>query len=100
MAGFTLTRRALSDLKSIAAYTQRKWGRAQRQFYVLQIDEVFHLLANSSALGQNCDFIKPGYRKFPVGSHLVFYRNAGDSGIEVVRVLHKRMDAGELLKGP
>ena len=92
MGGFTLTRKARDDLKSIAAYTQRKWGKEQRRLYARQFDDAFHLLSDTPTLGNECDFIKQGYRKFPVASHVIFYHGVGSSAIEVVRILHKRMD--------
>ena len=41
--------------------------------------------------GSACDDIRAGYRKFPVGSHVLFFREV-DSGIDIVRILHSRMD--------
>jgi len=100
MGTFTLSQKAKADLKSIAAYTQSKWGKEKRRIYLRQFDDSFHMLAVSPSLGVQYDFIKPGYRKFPVTSHLVFYRNISSSQIEIVRVLHKRMDAKSQLKIP
>ncbi len=93
MGVFTLTQKAKADLKSIAAYTQRKWGREQRLIYVKQFDDVFYMLSDTPDAGNKCDFIKLGYRKFPNASHVIFYRIKENSHIEVVRILHKRMDA-------
>jgi toxin ParE1/3/4 len=93
MGTFQLTSQAKSDLKSIAAYTQRKWGKEQRRFYLKQFDDAFHLLADTPDISIACDYIKTGYRKFPVTSHIVFYRTLSENKIEIVRVLHKRMDA-------
>ncbi|MFY0641114.1 MAG: type II toxin-antitoxin system RelE/ParE family toxin [Bermanella sp.] len=92
MGQFTLTNKAKADLKSIAIYTQRKWGKSQRALYLKQFDDAFHLLADSPDAGVNCDFIKQGYRKFPNTSHVIFYRVVEGSQIEIVRILHKRMD--------
>jgi toxin ParE1/3/4 len=97
MGIFRLTNQAKADLKSIAAYTQRKWGKEQRRIYLQQFDDAFHLLADTPDIGTKCDFIKAGYRKFPVTSHLVFYRNVCSTEIEIVRILHKRMDAKPIL---
>jgi toxin ParE1/3/4 len=41
--------------------------------------------------GRCCDEIRPGYRKYPAGSHVLFYRLLPD-GIDIVRILHRRMD--------
>ncbi len=98
MGAFTLTNKAKADLKSIAIYTQRKWGKSQRALYLKQFDDAFHLLADAPDAGANCDFIKLGYRKFPHTSHVIFYRIVGDSQIEIVRILHKRMDVEINLK--
>ena len=100
MGTFALSQKAKADLKSIAAYTQRKWGKEKRKIYLRQFDDSFHMLADSPNLGVQCDFIKSGYREFPVTSHLIFYRTISSAQIEIVRVLHKRMDAKSQLKNP
>ncbi len=97
MGTFTLTQKAKTDLKIIAAHTQRRWGKQQRMLYTKQFDDAFHMLADTPKVGNRCDFIKLGYRKFPNGSHVIFYRELLYSEIEIVRILHKRMDvAGQL----
>lgn len=98
MGTFTLTQKAKADLKSIAAYTQRKWGKDQRRVYAKQFDEIFHVLAEAPDAGNKCDFIKTGYRKFPCASHIIFYRSKTAAEIEIVRILHKRMDVQSHLR--
>ncbi|WP_045825427.1 type II toxin-antitoxin system RelE/ParE family toxin [Teredinibacter turnerae] len=100
MKTFELTNRAKFDLKPIAAYTQRKWGREQRRVYLRQFDDAFHLLAETPDIGHSCDYIRLGYRKFPVTSHIVFYRAISEAKIEVVRILHKKMDAKPHISEP
>jgi toxin ParE1/3/4 len=99
MGTYTLTRKARADLKGIAAHTQKQWGREQRRLYVKQFDDAFQMLASTPKAGTSCEFIKHGYRKFPNGSHVIFYRELSDSTIEVVRILHKRMDITGKLGG-
>jgi len=98
MRTFTLTNKAKADLKSIAVYIQRQWGKDQRKTYVRQFDDVFQVLSKTPELGNMCDFIKQGYRKFPVSSHILFYHDISQSEIEFVRILHKRMDVKTQLK--
>ena len=98
MGPFTLTNKAKADLRSIAACTQRKWGKEQRRVYLKQVDEAFFLLAESPSAGKSCNSIREGYRKFPHASHIIFYRDVEDSQIEIVRILHKRMDVETALK--
>lgn len=92
MSTFELTSQAKFDLKSIAIHTQKKWGRERRAIYLRQFDDAFHLLATSPGIGSDCGYIKDGYRKLPVASHLIFYRAVSDSKFLIVRILHKRMD--------
>ena len=96
MASFELTHAARSDLLNIARYTQSQWGKAQRNRYLARFDAAFHRLAASPRLGEACDHVRPGYRKFPVGSHLIFYRLTPD-GVRIVRILHQRMDVPSTL---
>lgn len=89
---FKLSAKAIDDLRNIARYTQINWGREQRNLYLKQMDETFHTLSGLPSLGTACDYIKPGYRKFPQGSHIVYYREGTVAKIEIIRLLHKNMD--------
>lgn len=93
MKPFALTRAALDDLRKIARFSAQQWGVERRNRYLVQIDATFHALGENPALGTACDDITPGYRKFPQGSHLIFYRTGPSTRIEIVRILHKRMEA-------
>lgn len=48
-------------------------------------------IATNPLLGRSRDEVLEGLRSFPLGKHVVFYL-AADYGIDVVRVLHERMD--------
>jgi toxin ParE1/3/4 len=91
MMMFRLTELAKQDLRSIGRYTQVVWGKEQRNLYLAKIDSVFHLLSQEPQRGKACDDIRPGYRKYHVGRHLIFYRQSIE-GLEIVRILHDRMD--------
>jgi toxin ParE1/3/4 len=88
---FRLTERVKQDLRSIGRYTQATWGREQRNRYLAKLDVAFHLLAKEPHRGRMCDDIRPGYCKYHVGRHLIFYRRSPE-GLDVIRVLHDRMD--------
>jgi len=92
MKPFALSNAAKADLQAIARFTEKRWGREQRNLYVKQFDDAFHLLAATPLAGKACDYTKAGYRKFPQGSHILFYRAGSVSKIEIVRILHKSMD--------
>ena len=97
---FELTNAAKADLKGIALFTQKEWGKEQRNIYVKQFDDAFHMLADTPLVGKTCGHIKTGYKKFPIGSHIIFYKNETNSSIKVVRILHKRMDIELNLQDP
>ena len=92
MPHFRIKAAAKADLKGIAKFTKRTWGLEQRNKYLTEIDHAFHRLADDAKLGKACDHIRSGYRIFPVGSHLIFYKLGAHQTIEIIRVLHKRMD--------
>lgn len=92
MKSFELTKDAKQDLRKIARFTEKRWGRDQRFLYIKQFDDVFHLLSTNPSLGKYCEYIKKGYRKFPQSSHIIFYREDGKSKIIIIRILHKNMD--------
>jgi toxin ParE1/3/4 len=94
MPKFSLTKQALEDLHEIGRYTQQQWGRERRHQYLALLDRCFHALGENPSQGQRCDEIREGYRKFPSGRHVIFYSESAGGGIEIVRVLHERMDMG------
>lgn len=93
MRPFALTHKAKADLYAIALYSEQQWGKAQRNLYIKQLDDAFHVIAENPALGKNCDALLPGYRKFPQGSHVIYYLSGNNPAITIIRILHKSMDA-------
>lgn len=87
MKPFNLTTAAKTDLRDIALFTERRWGKEQRNIYLKQFDDSFWLLAENPDIGKSCDKIRDGYRKFPQGSHVIFYQQTGSQQIRVVRIL-------------
>ncbi|MBF0155301.1 MAG: type II toxin-antitoxin system RelE/ParE family toxin [Magnetococcales bacterium] len=92
MSGFVLTRKALDDLRGIGRYTEHAWGREQRSRYLSILDQSFRDLAASPLMGHDCSTIRSGYRKYQVERHIIFYRIMMPDQIEIVRILHERMD--------
>lgn len=93
MRSFDLTRLALEDLKSIARFTQERWGTRQRNTYLKEIDQVFRALAKNPMMGRACDEIREGYRKLPHASHAIHYKEQDEDTVLVVRILHVTMGA-------
>jgi toxin ParE1/3/4 len=90
---FDLTGSAQADLKSIARFTESRWGKRQRNAYLKEMDQVFRALARNPLMGKACDEIRDGYRKLPHGAHVIYYQLPNADGLLIVRILHAAMDA-------
>ena len=98
MAKYRLTNEAVKDLEDIWAYTYEKWSVEQAdRYYNLIIDEIEQIESNPHS-GRSMEHIKEGYRVSKVKSHLVFYKFNIDKTIEIVRILHQRMDVENRMK--
>lgn len=86
-----LTPAATRDLSSIWDYTEQRWDIRQAETYVSEIRAAMERIAEDPDRGRACDEIREGYRRYAIGSHLVFYVVHQDS-VDVVRILHQRMD--------
>lgn len=91
MTGYRLTPAAQRDLSGIWAYSEERWGVSQAEKYLLEIRAAIERLADDPHRGRACDEIREGYRRYGIGSHLIFYVE-GSVGVDVVRILHQRMD--------
>ena len=91
MKRYRLSRLAEADLESIWDYSATHWGVDQAEVYVRDLQRAIEAVTVNPRLGRPCDEIRPGYFKRVIGSHVLFYR-AGDEFIEVIRILHQRMD--------
>lgn len=88
-----LSRRARADLGEIWDYTAKHWGDQQADDYLRTIWRACQDIAAGTAVGRSADEIRLGYSRFAVGAHVLFYRRTGrNSQIEIVRILHLRMD--------
>ena len=91
MTRYRLTPKAQDDLSEIWDRTNEKWGREQAERYLRDIQRAVERFAQSPSLARRSDDIRPGYRRFRVGAHVVFFRQ-GEEAIEIVRILHGHMD--------
>ncbi|WP_159997868.1 type II toxin-antitoxin system RelE/ParE family toxin [Roseomonas sp. 18066] len=97
MSGFRFTPAAQADLDDIWDYTLDRWGGIQAERYLLAIRALCDSLANGAVPGRAVDRIRPGYRVAQAGAHLLFFRRSGEGVVEVIRILHQRMDVSRQL---
>lgn len=88
---FVITKKAVADLEEIWLNTVEKWSIEQAdRYYNLIIDEISFICKNNNA-GKSMAHVRKGYRASKVKSRLIFYRVL-DNKMEVIRILHERMD--------
>ncbi|HEU4854330.1 MAG TPA: type II toxin-antitoxin system RelE/ParE family toxin [Nitrosospira sp.] len=80
---------AQRDIDDILAYTLENRGAGQLEKYKIMLDTAFKEIEQNPDMGKSG--LLPGLRRFPAGSHVIFYR-VDDTSISVIRVLHGRMD--------
>lgn len=88
---YRLTPAAQQDLSAIWDYTTEQWDSLQAETYMNEIRAAIERVAEAPTRGRQCDNIREGYRRYTIGSHMVFYVERS-VGIDVIRVLHQRMD--------
>jgi len=87
---------AAADLSAIAAHTRHRWGSTQTSDYLAKISASLQSLRDKPGMGRSRDDIATGLRAFPVGRHIIFFRDT-EPALLVVRVLHQSMDADRRL---
>ncbi len=92
MTAIGLRPKARSDLATIWDYTNARWGRDRARQYIRDLNRSFEALAEQPALGRRQEQLAEGLRVYRSGRHLIFYIAVSD-GIDVIRVLHDRMDS-------
>jgi toxin ParE1/3/4 len=97
---YTLTPAARADLEAIWDYTTLNWGQDQAERYATEIRTALDGLLAGRLRARSIAEIRPGYSKYAVGSHVLFIRANQAGNIEVVRILHGRMDAKARLDQP
>ena len=88
---YRVTPRARHDLINIADYTERTWGKTQRNIYLKAIEARFQWLADNPLLGKHRTDVSEGYYSFPQDQHVVFYLIGGNV-IDIIGLPHKDMD--------
>ena len=94
---YVLSPRAQADLASVWDYSAERWGEGQAETYVRSIQAAIQTVSADPRRARPCDEIRAGYRRFVVGSHILFYRVVDGGVVDVVRILHQRMDVSRHL---
>lgn len=87
----TIKAEARGDIQAIWDYGAREHGVEAANRYVIRLDQSIQMALQYPEIGTDYCEIRQGYRKLSSGNHLIFYI-PHNGGIDVIRVLHGRMD--------
>jgi toxin ParE1/3/4 len=90
--------KAARDLDDIADYTIAQWGHDQARAYLGDLRASITGLAEGAERHPVAELPFPSLRRMRCRHHLIYFMISGPH-IDVVRVLHERMDASAQLGG-
>ena len=92
MANVILRQEAIDDLNDIWFYTFEEWSEKQADKYYLSLEFACTQIGKNPELGKLYDGISNNLFGLRTGKHIIFYQVISKDIIEVVRILHERMD--------
>ena len=98
MPGYKLTHKAVEDLTVIWNFTVEKWSEKQADKYYRLLIDNFDELSKNPGLGKSYSDIIENILGFRVGRHIIFYRIIQSNKIEILRILHEKMDLKNRIK--
>lgn len=93
MAKLHFSNKAVDDLSGIWSYTADMWSENQAdQYYDMIIASCRKIAANPVLFGRQYKEIADSLYGFKANKHIIFYMVTDEGDIEIVRILHERMD--------
>lgn len=92
MAKYFLTNKAVEDLSNIWNYAFETWSENQADKYYELLIETCKEISENPKIGKNYDEIDVNILGLRTSQHVIFYRIIKPKEIEILRILHIRMD--------
>ena len=92
MPKIILRQKAIDDLNDIWDYTFKKWSVKQADKYYATIKLTCNGIGENPDVGKEYDGISKNLLGQKSGKHIIFYQLISEDRIEVIRILHERMD--------
>lgn len=92
MAKYILTNKAVEDISKIWDYTCEVWSERQADKYYELLIEACNDITHKPMIGKNYHRVSTEIFGYAAGKHIIFYRNLPTKDVEIVRILHERMD--------
>jgi toxin ParE1/3/4 len=87
-----LRQEAIEDLNSIWYYTLEEWSESKADKYYSNLKFDCFQLAENPKMGKEYDVINKNLLGLKSGKHIIFYQQISVNEIEIIRILHERMD--------
>lgn len=92
MTKFILRQEAIDDLNNIWFYTYEEWSETQADKYYEAIEFSCMQIGQNPELCSNYEGISENLLGLRTGKHIIFYQIISTEEIEIIRILHERMD--------
>jgi toxin ParE1/3/4 len=92
MADYIFTNAAVEDLSEIWNYTFDEWSESQADKYYTLLIGFSKKISDNPKMGKNYPQVNKNIFGYRVGQHIIFYRVINSGKIEIMRILHSRMD--------
>ena len=92
MAKVFLRQEAINDLNDIWIYTFEEWSEKQADKYYSTLEFACMQIGKNPELGKEYDGINRNLLGLRTGKYIIFYQVISNDEIEVIRILHERMD--------
>lgn len=79
-------------MNDIWEYTFEKWSAKQADNYYETIKLACNMIGQNPDIGKEYDGINKNLLGLKSGKHIIFYQSLDEEKIEVIRILHERMD--------
>jgi toxin ParE1/3/4 len=92
MADYIFTNAAVEDLSEIWNYTFDEWSESQADKYYTLLIGFYKKISDNPKMDKNYPQVNKNIFGYRVGQHIIFYRVINSRKIEIMRILHSRMD--------
>jgi toxin ParE1/3/4 len=83
---------AQQDIKQIYKTSKQTFGQLQADHYYSELFGAFRKLDDRPDSGTDYASVHPDLRGLRMQSHIIFYMTTTSGEIDIVRILHRRMD--------
>ena len=92
MAKVILRQEAIDDLNRIWDYTFEKWSEKQADKYYATVKMTCNGIGDNPNIGKEYYGINKNLLGLKSRKHIIFYQQMSNDRIEIIRILHERMD--------